>query len=239
MGDFDIKRQALERWATIKRLPPRFWIVLAIFVFVVFGNGCSANAATLDCSVDEPSEYLRAVCDGADYTPNDYVAVGGFYSDASCQTLAVGATFSPDPTQIDEFGVFSDVLVASVAEYDEGDFYVGVSDEQSVSGCSPLLEFSEMPPVCGNSEVEIGEQCDDGNTSNGDGCDEYCQIEAAAPLIGTDDFNQLIDDWKESARWVFVVVVPALVALLLAVLVLQLLTRGVIRAFMGFKDWIA
>jgi len=32
-------------------------------------------------------------------------------------------------------------------------------------------------PVCGNSFVETGEQCDDGNTINGDGCDSNCQIE--------------------------------------------------------------
>jgi len=31
--------------------------------------------------------------------------------------------------------------------------------------------------VCGNNVVEYGEQCDDGNTSFGDGCDENCQLE--------------------------------------------------------------
>jgi cysteine-rich repeat protein len=32
-------------------------------------------------------------------------------------------------------------------------------------------------PVCGNSSVEAGEQCDDGNTTNGDGCSATCQAE--------------------------------------------------------------
>ncbi len=32
--------------------------------------------------------------------------------------------------------------------------------------------------VCGNGVVETGETCDDGNTTPGDGCDEFCQIEA-------------------------------------------------------------
>ncbi len=31
--------------------------------------------------------------------------------------------------------------------------------------------------VCGNLEVEPGEQCDDGNRRNGDGCNERCQWE--------------------------------------------------------------
>jgi len=32
-------------------------------------------------------------------------------------------------------------------------------------------------PSCGNTIVESGEQCDDGNTLNGDGCSSVCQIE--------------------------------------------------------------
>ncbi len=35
-------------------------------------------------------------------------------------------------------------------------------------------------PVCGNGTVEAGEECDDSNTMNGDGCDSTCQNEPAA-----------------------------------------------------------
>jgi len=31
-------------------------------------------------------------------------------------------------------------------------------------------------PVCGNSQLETGEQCDDGNKTGGDGCDANCQV---------------------------------------------------------------
>ncbi len=31
--------------------------------------------------------------------------------------------------------------------------------------------------MCGNATVELGEQCDDGNTRDGDGCSSICQIE--------------------------------------------------------------
>lgn len=34
-----------------------------------------------------------------------------------------------------------------------------------------------MPAVCGDSFTSAGEQCDDGNTSNGDGCSSSCAIE--------------------------------------------------------------
>ena len=41
-------------------------------------------------------------------------------------------------------------------------------------GCAPVVPG----PVCGNTVIEAGEQCDDGNTVNGDGCDAACQTEA-------------------------------------------------------------
>jgi cysteine-rich repeat protein len=37
-------------------------------------------------------------------------------------------------------------------------------------------------PVCGNRAPETGEQCDDGNLLNGDGCDSTCQIELPDPV---------------------------------------------------------
>ena len=39
-------------------------------------------------------------------------------------------------------------------------------------------------PVCGNSIIETGEQCDDGNTDSGDGCSSTCQTEVVAPPTG-------------------------------------------------------
>lgn len=39
-------------------------------------------------------------------------------------------------------------------------------------------------PVCGNGILEPGEQCDDGNVINGDGCSSTCQIEIGAPACG-------------------------------------------------------
>ncbi len=35
-----------------------------------------------------------------------------------------------------------------------------------------------VPSVCGNGAVEVGETCDDGNTSNADGCSVTCAIES-------------------------------------------------------------
>lgn len=38
-------------------------------------------------------------------------------------------------------------------------------------------------PVCGNGQVESGEQCDDGNKTNGDGCSSTCQTENATLIV--------------------------------------------------------
>lgn len=39
---------------------------------------------------------------------------------------------------------------------------------------------SGTPPVCGDGTVEGDEQCDDGNTMDGDGCDASCMVEPTA-----------------------------------------------------------
>jgi hypothetical protein len=54
---------------------------------------------------------------------------------------------------------------------------------------SPAAELEEVPglagcPICGNSDIEGGESCDDGNVTGGDGCSAMCQDEgciAATP----------------------------------------------------------
>jgi cysteine-rich repeat protein len=44
-----------------------------------------------------------------------------------------------------------------------------------------LVQPPPPPPCCGDGHLDTGEQCDDGNTVNGDGCDATCQTEAPPP----------------------------------------------------------
>lgn len=53
----------------------------------------------------------------------------------------------------------------------------GASAGQSSRGSSRVV------PVCGNARLEQGENCEDGNTKNGDGCDAKCQLEAGFPPV--------------------------------------------------------
>ncbi len=45
-------------------------------------------------------------------------------------------------------------------------------------GDSTSCETPGICSTCGNGVVEYGEQCDDGNTLSGDGCDANCQLES-------------------------------------------------------------
>ena len=42
-------------------------------------------------------------------------------------------------------------------------------------------EANAAAPVCGDGSVDASEQCDDGNTLDGDGCSSTCRIEAPTP----------------------------------------------------------
>ena len=62
----------------------------------------------------------------------------------------------------------------------------GVGPDQ----CSDNLDC-EIPTICSNGILESGEDCDDGNTANGDGCDSDCNFETGLfPFIERSDSNQ-------------------------------------------------
>lgn len=67
-----------------------------------------------------------------------------------------------------EFYCHTDVL-----NYDNYDFISGIQDGQTYY-CVGFNALEIPEPVCGNSIVEQGEQCDDGNNQNGDGCSVQC-----------------------------------------------------------------
>lgn len=51
----------------------------------------------------------------------------------------------------------------------------------ALDGCYPTPVVTPTPtftpPPCGDGHIEPPEQCDDGNTANGDGCNANCQVE--------------------------------------------------------------
>lgn len=66
----------------------------------------------------------------------------------------------------------------------------------------PAFSYQELgAPVCGNSVLDGGEQCDDGNAVSGDGCSDSCQIEngyECTDPIPSDMTNLLLDPGFEA-----------------------------------------
>ena len=65
--------------------------------------------------------------------------------------------------------------VTSFGEDADGELYI-VSHNGDIFKIVP-----DVGPMCGNGIIETGEQCDDSNTTPGDGCDANCQSEAISP----------------------------------------------------------
>src|SRR5207249_6141959 len=42
--------------------------------------------------------------------------------------------------------------------------------------CSANTTTTTLPATCGNGKVDPGEECDDGNRVDGDGCDSNCTV---------------------------------------------------------------
>ena len=58
---------------------------------------------------------------------------------------------------------------------------------------------AELPPVCGDGQLDIGEMCDDGNANGGDGCSSSCQVEsgyACTLPVPASDSSNIIADWS-------------------------------------------
>lgn len=56
----------------------------------------------------------------------------------------------------------------------------GPGDPNATGPCTENCGQPEQTPpaaICGNGSVEIGEQCDDGNVADGDGCSSTCRVE--------------------------------------------------------------
>ena len=61
------------------------------------------------------------------------------------------------------------------------------------------IDIKASDSVCGNNNVEAGEQCDDGNPFDGDGCSSLCQIEEPAAVCGNSilELGEQCDDGIE------------------------------------------
>ena len=83
-------------------------------------------------------------------------------------------TYGPSDSGTKTLALVSQGQTVSLRVADSGD---SVLDTALI--VVPLACFDEAPEtlLCGNGDVDPGEECDDGNTDNGDGCNSLCMIE--------------------------------------------------------------
>jgi len=58
---------------------------------------------------------------------------------------------------------------------------------------------AEVPPVCGDAQLDLGEMCDDGNSASGDGCSATCQVESGYVCTvpsGPINSTNIVADWS-------------------------------------------
>jgi cysteine-rich repeat protein len=80
----------------------------------------------------------------------------------------------------------------------DGDADAPGEGEAGADGDGDADADGTSPPRCGNGEVEAGEDCDDGNTADGDGCEGDCRYTCPCALgtacAACDDGNDCTDD---------------------------------------------
>ncbi|MCP3100276.1 DUF4215 domain-containing protein [Myxococcus sp. K15C18031901] len=129
-------------------------------------------------------------CDDGDTT-------GG---DGCSATCAVEPGYSCSGTPSDCRTTCGDGVVAGTEVCDDGNLESGdtcsprclweVGQPCSASGvcdsgvCNPNTDRCVLANVCGNGMIDEGEQCDDTNTTAGDGCSAACAIEAGYSCTG-------------------------------------------------------
>jgi cysteine-rich repeat protein len=128
-------------------------------------NDADACDSTPGCSYD----YEADECTGtANYDSCDDL------NECSCYYVS-GCSFNEDDW-ICEGNVMMDCLPDGIG--DACDCEIGDNSCTAKQYCSDQGTVDTDCPTCGNSVIELGEGCDDGNIVSGDGCSETCAFEA-------------------------------------------------------------
>lgn len=75
-------------------------------------------------------------------------------------------------------------------------YFVPNSGPNGVNGAAVALDDVAISSLCGNGTMNTGEQCDDGNNADGDGCQSDCTLPEMPPACGngTVDAGEECDD---------------------------------------------
>ncbi|HEY5947932.1 MAG TPA: myxococcus cysteine-rich repeat containing protein, partial [Kofleriaceae bacterium] len=98
--------------------------------------------------------------------------------------VALGA---PDSSIADDIAA-ADALIDGLVVPPIGEGYLAPATTSELNDSLDAFNNSELSgeaceeqPACGDGTVDEGEQCDDGNTTSGDGCSATCETEPPPP----------------------------------------------------------
>ncbi|MBI2376998.1 MAG: DUF4215 domain-containing protein [Deltaproteobacteria bacterium] len=192
------------------------------------GNGANGDGCSATCQLEALGVFTFPPDNTATFTGAiDPESDQDFYRlDVGGPMLLRVATFENATTGL------CDIADTVISVYDSFGNLIGQDDEGGVNHCSMLpgmelaagtyfLGITAWPgsgviptydvviqgstPACGDGFVGAGEQCDDGNTADGDGCSSTCSIEFVCPVADVDlgsatgaavanGSNELLDD---------------------------------------------
>ncbi len=120
-----------------------------------FSGDCFACAEVVSC---EDYGDDRISCEGDDYYWGDLCGFSDCVWDETSESCSSGINLEDlNESVTDECG--DDIC----------------SETEECTSCS--ADCGTCPVTCGNGVIDAGEQCDDGNTTSGDGCSASCTIQ--------------------------------------------------------------
>lgn len=173
-------------------------------------NSLSADVGGVGCG-NNPDGYGTDDCVTLDYTTTgDSIVIAGssewpeYYSSSFTDWMRIGGMVSvsirdwepdvsPPHDNVVELGAYGPsttgtVNLATIGQGQTVELRVADSGDAILDSYMlvvPLSCFGEENPgpsvLCGNEIVEPGEECDDGNTMDGDGCSANCLLEEEQP----------------------------------------------------------
>jgi cysteine-rich repeat protein len=153
----------------------------------VLMNPNTCNATCSNTAITLPINNDGCCPPGANSgTDNDCLASCGngvVDSGETCDTgIAAGA--GSCPTMCIDGNVCTSNILTNAGTCTAACTFPPITNPANGDGCCPAganaNNDNDCTPVCGNNAVEAGEQCDDGNTNNGDACSSTCQLPPAA-----------------------------------------------------------
>ena len=131
----------------------------------------------------------------------------GVTTDCATQGLNLQAYVVTDPADPNNSTVLIDAAssdgtscpeVSFVAAIDL-DVVVAVWTSDGSASQDYSLSYATETAICGNSTLELGEECDDGNAVGGDGCSPFCTTEGCGNGIIDVDAGEWCDDGNTTA----------------------------------------